>query len=184
MSFKFQGVETTLHPDQLPVDDNMIDVRVKDILKEMTRVSNVRRFKAIAVTQKLYIYIYICFFFQKFQVPADNEPASNPSSSSAKNVFKVPAAKTTTKTASKAGSVSSSSSSAPSSSTNIDENNEMKEYKEKEKILQALAECDSQIQKFESCLLNLSNGKVNSPFSSFVIYFLSVFFSYCSSVLG
>ena len=41
VSFKFKGVETTLYPDQLPVDDNTIDIRIKDVLKELNRVSNV-----------------------------------------------------------------------------------------------------------------------------------------------
>lgn len=41
VSFKFRGVETTLYPDQLPVDDNIIEIRIKDVLKELNRVSNV-----------------------------------------------------------------------------------------------------------------------------------------------
>lgn len=42
VTFKFQGVETTLFPDQLPVDDNMVDIRYKDVLIERDRVVNVR----------------------------------------------------------------------------------------------------------------------------------------------
>lgn len=41
VSFKFKGVETTLHPDQQAVDDNMVDLRIKDVLKELNRISNV-----------------------------------------------------------------------------------------------------------------------------------------------
>ena len=41
VSFKFKGIETTLYPDQLAVDDNTIAIRIKDILKELNRTSNV-----------------------------------------------------------------------------------------------------------------------------------------------
>lgn len=41
VSFKYEGVETTLYPDQQPVDDNLIDIRIQDVLKELNRVSNV-----------------------------------------------------------------------------------------------------------------------------------------------
>lgn len=41
VSFKFKGIETTIHPDQHVVDDVMIDIRIKDILKELNRVSRV-----------------------------------------------------------------------------------------------------------------------------------------------
>lgn len=44
VSFKHKGVETTLHPDQLPLDDNLIEIRIKDVLKELNRVSNVSFF--------------------------------------------------------------------------------------------------------------------------------------------
>lgn len=40
----------------------------------------------------------------------------------------------------------------------------MAEYKEKERLIQALAECDDHIKKFESVLLNLHNGKVKKNF--------------------
>lgn len=41
VSFCFRGIETTLYPDQIPVDDNMIEIRIKDVLKELNKVSNV-----------------------------------------------------------------------------------------------------------------------------------------------
>lgn len=41
VSFKYDGIETTLYPDQLSVDDNMIAIRFKEILKEKNRISNV-----------------------------------------------------------------------------------------------------------------------------------------------
>ena len=44
VSFKFRGVETTLHPDQLEVDDNMIDIRIKDVQKEMEKKSQVSKY--------------------------------------------------------------------------------------------------------------------------------------------
>ena len=44
VSFKHQGVETTLYPDQVPVDDNTIAIRIKDVMKELNRVSNVSLF--------------------------------------------------------------------------------------------------------------------------------------------
>ena len=42
VSFMFRGVETTLHPDQQEVDDNMIEIRINDVLKELKKKSNVR----------------------------------------------------------------------------------------------------------------------------------------------
>lgn len=44
VSFKFKGVETTLYPDQREVDDQMVQIRINDVLKELKRVSNVRFF--------------------------------------------------------------------------------------------------------------------------------------------
>lgn len=41
VSFKFKGVETTLFPDQLAVDDNFIDIRFKEVLGKLQKVSNV-----------------------------------------------------------------------------------------------------------------------------------------------
>ena len=41
VSFKFKGLETTLYPDQREVDDQMVDIRMKDMLKELKRLSNV-----------------------------------------------------------------------------------------------------------------------------------------------
>lgn len=43
---------------------------------------------------------------------------------------------------------------------NKDASAELPEAKEKKKLLVALLECDKQIQKFETCLLNLHNGEV------------------------
>ena len=42
VTFKLKGVETTLHPDQQPVDDDMVKTRIKDVLKELRKISNVR----------------------------------------------------------------------------------------------------------------------------------------------
>lgn len=40
-SFMFKGVKTTIHPDQQAVDDNLIDIRFKDVMKELGKKSNV-----------------------------------------------------------------------------------------------------------------------------------------------
>lgn len=44
VSFKFRGIETTLYPDQLTVDDNLINIRIKDVQKELQKRSNVSVF--------------------------------------------------------------------------------------------------------------------------------------------
>ena len=65
----------------------------------------------------------------------------------------------------------SSSSSSSSNPLIIDEEaneKEMAEYKEKERLIQALAECDDHIKKFESVLLNLHNGKVKKKLFIFI----------------
>lgn len=43
VTFTFRGVETTIHPDQQEVDDQLIDIRIKDVLKELRKVSNVSK---------------------------------------------------------------------------------------------------------------------------------------------
>ena len=80
VSFKFKGVETTLHPDQQEVDDQMIEIRLKDVLKELNRVSNVRDihiylyiyisiYLSIYLSISIYIYIILFSFFIEFQSP-------------------------------------------------------------------------------------------------------------------
>ena len=40
------------------------------------------------------------------------------------------------------------------------DNEEMKEFKEKKRLMSALAECDQRLESLEASLLNLRNGKV------------------------
>lgn len=58
VSFKFKGVETTLHPDQLPVDDNLVEIRIKDVLKELNRVSSVSYNTFIIIVTLLFLHFY------------------------------------------------------------------------------------------------------------------------------
>ena len=61
ISFKFKGVETTLYPDQQEVDDQMVEIRLKDVLKELNRVSNVSYFflenMKTQINCKLFYYV-------------------------------------------------------------------------------------------------------------------------------
>lgn len=44
VAFTFRGVVTTLYPDQHTVDDDLIDIRLSDVLKEANKISNVSSF--------------------------------------------------------------------------------------------------------------------------------------------
>ena len=44
VSFTFFDVVTTLQPDQQQVDDNMIEIRINDVLKEIRKKSHVSLF--------------------------------------------------------------------------------------------------------------------------------------------
>ena len=41
VTFSFKGIPTTLHPDQQEVDDDMVAIRIKDVLIEINKKSNV-----------------------------------------------------------------------------------------------------------------------------------------------
>lgn len=61
VSFKFKGVETTLHPDQLPLDDNLIEIRIKDVLKELNRISSVSYTLLLTFLTLFFFNYYIPF---------------------------------------------------------------------------------------------------------------------------
>lgn len=44
VGFTFRGVETIIHPDQQPVDDNLIEIRMHDVLEEAKKMSKVSGF--------------------------------------------------------------------------------------------------------------------------------------------
>lgn len=44
VSFRFKGTETTLFPDQLTVDDDLIKIRMKEVVKEIKKLSHVSYF--------------------------------------------------------------------------------------------------------------------------------------------
>lgn len=161
VSFKFQGVETTLYPDQLPLDDNMIDIRIKDILKETKTISNVS-FILICI-----LLPFCCYFsfLQNFKVPSGSPARSSSVTVTRKPRNPGPSSSSVGKEAtsnllsSEKKTVETSKEAATKSPQSTLEE-DMKEYKEKERLILALAECDKRIDTFESCLLNLHSGKV------------------------
>lgn len=80
VSFKFRGVETTLYPDQLEVDDQMIDIRIKDVMKELRKSSQVYIIKFKIYFCKLpcvschlfFEKMYSFLFFPKFIFKSDS----------------------------------------------------------------------------------------------------------------
>lgn len=66
VSFMFRGVETTLHPDQQEVDDNMIEIRINDVLKELKKKSNVRIIMLLILRFLPTISKNVFFFFVFF----------------------------------------------------------------------------------------------------------------------
>ena len=78
VSFTFNGVETTIHPDQLPVDDNTIDIRIADVMKEMKKQSNVSKHTK-KHTKKHFQTPPNFFIFPKqtFKVPQSPRPSTS-----------------------------------------------------------------------------------------------------------
>ena len=76
VSFMFRDVETTLYPDQQEVDDCMIDIRIKDVLKQLNKSSNVSTFEwsyllyFLSQTDRVphifLLFLRIPFFWQLF----------------------------------------------------------------------------------------------------------------------
>ena len=191
VSFKFKGVETTLYPDQQTVDDNMIDIRIKDVLKELKRVSNVSKHNGCSYIKKKSIFCiklhyfilygeniflnpFFSFFNQNFKVPSSltvskvsgqRQPKAaaqqSEAAASLQEAKAVPKEK-----ASKGGSSSKPCSlkdsvGGPGLLKSLVHDEEIPEFKEKKRLMNALMECDKRIHQFESCLLNLHDGNVS-----------------------
>lgn len=210
VSFRFRGVETTLYPDQLEVDDNLIKIRMKEVENELKKLSHVSSKINIVKKNNLIIIYFLCI--QNFKIPsvrppanksarkpdsnadkhaasnADKEEATNADKQAATNADKEAASKpaskpeswptATARTASSSRTTLTSSYTESGTSSGIgapvdefigdgeperpNEDEpviELKEEKEKNRLLLALVECDQRIQKFESCVLKISNNE-------------------------
>ena len=66
ISFKFKGVETTLFPDQLEVDDNLIEIRFNEVMKSLQKLSNVSSENSIFFIVFYLIVFWAVAFFRIF----------------------------------------------------------------------------------------------------------------------
>ena len=183
VTFKFKGVETTLHPDQQAVDDAMIDIRIKDLIKELNRVSSVSVKNCIFSYSKQKKMFSSCFsrqfslnvvflLFQTFRVPEDIPAQTVESTSSRENpksAKPLPEKKGKTPSSEPCSKEMVASTSKTAVQVEIDE--EIPEFKEKKRLLAALMECDKQIHTLECSLLNLHDGKVRAQHYIYIIYY-------------
>ena len=58
VSFKFKGVETTLFPDQMAVDDRMVEIRIRDVMKELRHVSKVRKYIFLTNKKRFSVFFF------------------------------------------------------------------------------------------------------------------------------